>query len=164
MLIHYTYVNIRSWEHQDKQLVMPNLQLGGVKLLQKKKAQRDDVIKKAPVKRETTESDENMSFMFVLRNIIASASSQWDNSSLVSPFYPIGAGSSQEACRDLHSEERHQLSALTGSTERFHKHSAALHYDRGFYSIYRTQPSCSYNRLLDVLFSSSNCCFFYRRN
>lgn len=60
--IHYPCVTIKSWEHQDKQLVMPILQLGAIKLLQMKIA----------------ECDENMAFMFILpinlRNVIASSS------------------------------------------------------------------------------------------
>lgn len=48
---------------------------------------------------------------------------------LVSPFYPVGARRSKEACRNLYLVLEHQLPALTGSTECFLDHSAALHCD-----------------------------------
>ncbi len=43
--------------YQDKQLLALILQLGAIKLLQKKRAQGDDVIKWAPVKPQTVVND-----------------------------------------------------------------------------------------------------------
>ncbi len=54
--IHYCCVNIRSWAHRDKQLVVLILQLGASKPLQEKRALWDDVIKSAPVKPQIAEN------------------------------------------------------------------------------------------------------------
>lgn len=55
--IHYCNVHIRSLVYQDKLLVMLILQSGAIKSLQKKRAQRDDVIKRTPVKLQTHENN-----------------------------------------------------------------------------------------------------------
>lgn len=52
--IHYNDVNIRSWVHQDKQVVALILPFSAIKPLQKKRVQQNDVIKRAPVKAQTT--------------------------------------------------------------------------------------------------------------
>lgn len=57
LCIHCGNVNIRNWEHQDKQFVAPVLPSGAVKASQKQRTQRDGVTKGAPVKPETVENN-----------------------------------------------------------------------------------------------------------
>lgn len=58
---HCYYVNIRSWAHWDKQLVVPILQSGAIKPLEKERLQQNAVINWAPIKLQTNKSTlENM--------------------------------------------------------------------------------------------------------
>lgn len=61
--IQYWYVNTRSWEHPDKQLVALIARLGVINSLQEKQAQGDDIIKRVVC---TLQMNENVEKMFLI--------------------------------------------------------------------------------------------------
>lgn len=78
--IRYCLVNITSRAHWEQERLMLILQSGASRPLEKKRLQRDDVIKRAPVKPQTNgnnieKNDANVAFMFAscidLRNVTA---------------------------------------------------------------------------------------------